>query len=53
MRKVTVQITGQVILNVEDDEEVSDVFAELDIVHPDNTRVVDFTLQHGEILDSK
>ena len=53
VRKVTVQITGQVILTVEEDEEVSDVFAELDIKHPDNTRVVDFTLTHGEITDSR
>lgn len=53
MRKITLNFVGQVSLNVEDGESVEDVFAELDLIHPDNTRVVDFQIDSLEIIDSK
>ena len=53
MRKVYLKFNGEVILNVEDNEELSDVWAELDICHPDNTRVVDFKMENFEVVDSK
>lgn len=53
MSKVTIKFTGTITLNVEPDEEASDVFFEVDIVHPDPTRVVDFKFNESEVIDSK
>ena len=53
MRKITVEFKGKVIILVEDNEETSDVLSELEITHPDNTRVVDYTIEDWEITDSK
>jgi hypothetical protein len=53
MRKVTISFTGQVTLNIEDDEETSLVMSECEVIHPDNTRVVDYTIENLEVIDSK
>ena len=53
MRKVTISFTGQVTLNIEDDEETSMVMAECEIIHPDNTRVVDYSIEDLTVIDSK
>lgn len=53
MSKVTITVTAKITLNVEPDEEVSDVFADLDIVHPDATRVVDFEFDNLQVIDSR
>ena len=53
MRKVTLTFTGTVTINVEPGEETSEVFAELDIIHPDATRVVDFTIENETVTDSR
>lgn len=53
MKKIYIQITGKIILNVEENEEISDVFRECEITHPDNTRVVDYEIDNWEIVDNK
>jgi hypothetical protein len=53
MTKAYIKFTGTIIINVEKDEEISDVFAEVEMNHPDNTRVVDYSIDNFEITDVK
>lgn len=53
MKKLTIKFTGEVILAVEDGEEIADVFAELELTHPDVTRVADYTLEGWELVDCR
>lgn len=53
MRKIYITFTGKIALNIEENEEISDVVAECEITHPDNTRVVDYEIKDWEIEDSK
>ena len=53
MNKVYIKYTGTIILNVEDNEEISDVVAECELTHPDPTRVVDYDISNWDINDSK
>ena len=53
MKKVTVSFFGTVIVNVEDDQHLEDVISELDITHPDNTIVCDFSIEDTKVEDSR
>lgn len=53
MKKLTFQFIGEVTINVEENEEWSEVIAELEVIHPDNTRVVDYTMENWEVMDSR
>lgn len=53
MRKIYLKLETTVVLNVEDDEYFNDLIDELEITHPDNTRVVDYSIEDWNIIDSK
>jgi len=53
MKKVSINVNVNVILNLEEDEELEDIVAELEVIHSDNTRISDYTLGEYEVEDSR